>query len=334
MVGARPLLPLPLLLLLPAAAAKEYLFVTLFSNHSIMRMELDGSNPVALVTYPPHEMADPKAYVSWPDGVQVDVARRKMYWTNMGDTGAQVPRSGSVWRSNLDGSGIEVVVPVGTIGSGKQCHLDAERQQLYVADKQAETAGIWRIDLAQGPPFRVYPLLQKRQPSASGVTLDHTGERVLLTSDGQGHPSGLGVMGREVPRGESAANRSDVRWIYTTENPIDVETDSRGNAFWSDGGGISPYGIRRGSVDGTAPARTIQTKAALKTSFPVGVSLTADEQSVFFVGFGVGDVFSGHTPGYVARSSVHGGDMQVVYTPANDTVCATGVSVVELPDEL
>ena len=112
MVGARPLLPLPLLLLLPAAAAKEYLFVTLFSNHSIMRMELDGSNPVALVTYPPHEMADPKAYVSWPDGVQVDVKRRKMYWTNMGDTGAQVPRSGSVWRSNLDGSGIEVVVPV------------------------------------------------------------------------------------------------------------------------------------------------------------------------------------------------------------------------------
>ena len=41
---------------------------------------------------------------------------------------------------------------------------------------------------------------------------------------------------------ESAANRTDVRW-FTTENPIDVETDSRD-----------------------------------------------DEQSVFFVGFGVGDV--------------------------------------------
>jgi len=252
-----------LLLLFVDSGAKEILFLTVFSNHTIMRCELDGSNPVALVSGQPH--------VDWPDGVQVDVKRGKMYWTNMGSTAATIPRAGSVYSSNLDGTDIQAIVPPGTIGAGKQVHLDAVRQYLYVADKQNETAGIWGIDISSGPPFAIKPLLQKHQPSASGVTLDSTGEQLLITSDGQGHPSGVGVMAREIPVGMSAANRSDVVWHYTSENPIDVEADSTGQVYWSDSGGISTFGIRVGSVDGTAPARTIRTKRELSTSFPVGI---------------------------------------------------------------
>ena len=71
-------------------------------------------------------------------------------------------------------------------------------------------------------------------------------------------------------------------------------------------------------------------EAALDTAFLWEPSRTKDEHTIAFVGFGVGDVYGGHTPGYVARSSVHGCKMTRVYmcTPADGTVCATGLRVV------
>ena len=76
-------------------------------------------------------------------------------------------------------------MPEGTIGCAKQLHYDAQRQQMYVGDKGHLTAGSWRIDLApDNPPFKIEPLAQGLQRSASGVGLDSTGEKVIIASDG------------------------------------------------------------------------------------------------------------------------------------------------------
>ena len=56
-----------------------------------------------------------------PDGIAVDVAGGKMYWTNMGTLtdGPHTP-NGSLQRANLDGSGIEVIVKPAATNTPKQ----------------------------------------------------------------------------------------------------------------------------------------------------------------------------------------------------------------------
>ena len=87
-----------------------------------------------------------------------------------------------------------------SIGAAKELHLDAERQQLYCGDKNPAYdlgwTSIWRVDLNEfrGKPLIPTPMLQGKQVSASGVTLDHTGEHLMITSDGEGQPPGVGVM--------------------------------------------------------------------------------------------------------------------------------------------
>ena len=43
-----------------------------------------------------------------PDGIVVDVASRKIYWTNMGKASAN---DGVIQRSDLDGGNVTTIVP-------------------------------------------------------------------------------------------------------------------------------------------------------------------------------------------------------------------------------
>jgi len=65
-----------------------------------------------------------------PDGVAVDAAAGKIYWTNMGSGG-----NGSVQRSNLDGSKVEYVVPKGGTYFAKQIQLDLIHGKAYWSDR-------------------------------------------------------------------------------------------------------------------------------------------------------------------------------------------------------
>ena len=78
-----------------------------------------------------------------PDGVQVDLERGLVYWTNMGaDYHAE---DGTVEVAKLDGSGRRVLVGRGSIRTPKQLCLDRAAEQLYWCDR--EGAAIWRSDV-------------------------------------------------------------------------------------------------------------------------------------------------------------------------------------------
>lgn len=334
------------MLTLSTAMAKEVLFFTVYSNHSIMRVDVDGSNAQVIVSGQPH--------VAWPDGVQVDTENGWLYWTNMGSAQGDcaVCTRGSVYRSRLDGSGTEVVVPAdGPIGTGKQALLDRKRQHLYVGDKQPSSGTIWRVDVS-APPFPVTPVVARPASEAkeiyprstAGVCLDHTGERLLFTNDG--HGGGIGVVSREIPGGMDAYNRTDVLRIYTNstarpllpgegvspaDHPCDCVTDSRGNIYWSDtcaacGGG----GISAGSVDGRNAWRELQSAAAVRSSFPVGVALSGDEQTLYYAAFG-STLHVLRMPGRLYKSSVSGGPQTLVWE--SDYAELTGVTVADVPEQ-
>src|SRR5215831_17254035 len=71
------------------ATGKLYWIETTFITSKIQRANLDGSGVEVLVT--------PLAY---PEGLALDVAGGKMYWTD----------TGQILRANLDGSGAEFIV--------------------------------------------------------------------------------------------------------------------------------------------------------------------------------------------------------------------------------
>ena len=353
----------------PASPGREVLLMTLYTNHTVVRTELDGSNPVQVVGgRPPScgvKAATVECPVAWPDGQQVDVARRKVYWSNMGSNinnpnglGCDnAERTGSVWRADWpSGENVEAVVPEGTIGCAKQLHYDAQRQQMYVGDKGHLTAGSWRIDLApDNPPFKIEPLAQGLQRSASGVGLDSTGEKVIIASDGEGHTPGLscgspqhprlcegpglGVMNRVMPPGMTAQNRTDVQWFYTADQVDHVFGGPDGKVFWTD----YPDLIRVGSIDGRTPAKTIQHMQELHGSKPIGISLAADGETLYYsdCGFvydggdqppsacGMSVPASKCPPGRIFKQKINGGQPELVYTAVGNSI--DGVSVVRMP---
>lgn len=285
-------------------------------------------------------------YAWFPDGQQVDVKNGKMYWSNMGCTGdyATCPhKNGSVYRADWpSGDNVEVVVPTGYIGMGKELHLDTARQQLYCGDKfptPPVNTSIWRIDLAAGPPFPPpTPILSGAQGAASGVTLDSTGEKILISSDGEGQPPGIGVLSRVMPPGTTHERRTDLVWHYQTEYADHIDADSEGRVYWSDSPGNKVACIRVGSVDGKTPARTIQNQTTVmpppygKYDHAIGVAVTRDMQTVYYTTAGVGQFKpgTGLPPGKIFKSSVSGGVQEVVWTAPD--IAIDGVAVVEMPD--
>lgn len=68
-----------------------------------------------------------------PDGVAVDVAGGHVYWTGMGNPSAN---DGFIKRSNLDGSGVQTLVPAGGTYTPKQMKLDVAGGKMYWSDRE------------------------------------------------------------------------------------------------------------------------------------------------------------------------------------------------------
>ena len=176
-----------------------------------------------------------------PDGIAVDVEAGHLYWTNMG-----VPsrNDGSIERADLDGRNRTTIVPEGATFTPKQLQLDKRGGKLYWSDREG-----MRVMRANLDGSGIETLVQTGSTEADrrdqtkwcvGIALDLERGQIYWTQKGPDN-AGKGRIfraGIDIPRGESAARRSDIEVLYDRlPEPIDLEIDhAKRVLYWTDRG--------------------------------------------------------------------------------------------------
>ncbi len=215
------------------------------SGGRVFTVNPDGSDKRVIVTNCP-----------WPDGVVVDVEAGHIYWTNMG-----VPsrNDGSIERADLDGQNRKTIVPEGQTFTPKQLHLDKKNRKLYWSDREG-----MRVMRSNLDGSKLETLVESSQGDARpgrdarkwcvGIAVDTDRGQIYWTQKGSDDAEQGRIFraGTEIPRGENAANRSDIEVLLDgLPEPIDLELDL-GNRlmYWTDRGD-PPLGntVNRASMD-------------------------------------------------------------------------------------
>jgi len=231
----------------PASAGKTAigrLFVLELNAGRIHSMNPDGSDKKTIVTD-----------CRFPDGIVVDAQAGHIYWTNMG-----VPNlnDGSIERADIDGKNRKVVVPQGLTFTPKQIHLDKKNGKLYWCDR--EGMRVMRVNLDGS---QIENLVEAGRGDADrrdqtrwcvGITIDPKREKLYWTQKGpsKGNKGRIFRANIEIPKGETAAQRSDIEVLYDgLPEPIDLELDLENRLlYWTDRGD-PPRGdtVNRASID-------------------------------------------------------------------------------------
>jgi sugar lactone lactonase YvrE len=262
----------------------------------VLRAAEDGSGMKALVT---------GHGILAPDGVVVDVAGGKVYWTNMGAlTDAAHTPNGSLQRANLDGSGVEVIVPNGATNTPKQMQIDLQHHKIYWADREGARA--WRADL-DGTNREV--LLEGHAiQQLVGMALDVEGGKFYVTDR---YAKNILRAGIDLPAGATAANRTDVEVLVQTSGasmPIDLDLDvPHRTMYWTDRG-IGT--VQRASMDmpagQTASARKDVVTLESSLATPIGISLDLAAGKMYFTEL-AGKLYVANLDGTARRALASGG---------------------------
>ena len=228
------------------------LFVLDLSGNRIFSLNPDGSGQKTIVTG-----------CRLPDGISVDVEAGHIYWTNMG-----IPsrNDGSIERADIDGGNRRVIIPEGATFTPKQLHLDREHGKLYWCDREGMrvmranldgTGTETLVEAGRGDTDR-----RDATKWCVGITLDPIHGHVYWTQKGP-DDAGKGRIlraGIEMPKGESAANRTDIEVLFDgLPEPIDLELDLTNQIlYWTDRGDPP-----RGNTVSRAP---VGPQAAIKGS--------------------------------------------------------------------
>src|SRR6266702_913674 len=209
-------------------AAVGRLFVLDLSGGRVVSMNPDGSDRKVIVTECPY-----------PDGIVVDIDRGHIYWTNMG-----VPNlnDGSIERADLDGQNRKTIVPQGGTFTPKQIQLDKINGKLYWCDREGMrvmrsnldgSAIETLVEAGRGDTDR-----RDQTKWCVGIAVDAGRGQIYWTQKGP-EKGGLGRLFRaniEIPKGENAANRTDIEVLFDDlPEPIDLELDLENRLlYWTD----------------------------------------------------------------------------------------------------
>src|SRR6201984_358108 len=272
------------------------LFVLELSGDRIRSMNPDGSDRKTIVTN-----------CHLPDGIVVHADAGHIYWTNMG-----VPNldDGSIERADLDGGNRKVIVPQGVTHTPKQLHLDKENGKLYWCDREG-----MRVMRANLDGSRIETLVENGGGGADrrdqtrwcvGITIDPEREQIYWTQKGpdNGERGRILRAGIEIPKGETAANRSDIEVFFDhLPEPIDLELDLKHRVlYWTDRGD-PPRGntVNRASIDAKPQAPEILITHLMEG---IGIALNVPGDRMFVTDF-AGSVYSAKLDGSDERNFLY-----------------------------
>jgi len=283
------------------------------SGGRIVSVNPDGSDKKVIVT----------AAGPIPDGIVVDAGADHIYWTNMGDPSKN---DGSIERVDLDGKDRTTIIPKGATFTPKQLHLEKKSGKLYWCDREGmrvmrsnldgskiETL----VDTSGGDP--------RPGPDATkwcvGITVDPERGKVYWTQKGP-TKGGTGRIFRaniEMPKGETAANRSDIELLFRDlPEPIDLELDLENRVlYWTDRGD-PPRGntVNRASMD-TKPGQATPEILVTHLMEGIGIALNVKASQMFFTDLA----------GDVSTARLDGSDKKVVLAVQGNV---TGIAYVEV----
>jgi hypothetical protein len=248
-----------------------------------------------------------------PDGVAVDVAGGKVYWTNMGSllgTGG-----GSLQRANLDGSDVETIVPAGMAQTPKQMQLDLVNGKLYFCDR--EGAKVWRANLDGSGLETIVSGHGFNQ--LVGVALDVAAGKFYFSDRNNRKILRANI---EMPAGETGANRTDIEEMLVFGSgamPIDLDIDHENDLlYWTDRqlATVNRAGLEIPAGQ-TAMNRSDAETLVTGATEAIGLSLDVANNKMYFSELG----------GQVSEAALDGsGDRGIVSSGS-----ATGVAIAHLP---
>jgi sugar lactone lactonase YvrE len=285
------------------------LFVLELSGGRIHAMNPDGTDQKVIVSN-----------CQLPDGIAVDVEVGRIYWTNMG-----VPNlnDGSIECADLDGRNRRVVVPQGLTFTPKQLHLDKQNGKLYWCDREGMRVMRSNLDGSQ-----IETLVETGRGDADrrdqtrwcvGITIDPERKQIYWTQKGSdnGEQGRLFRAGLEIPKGETAANRSDIEVFFDhLPEPIDLELDVKNRVlYWTDRGD-PPRGntVNRASIDAKPQAPEIVVTHLMEG---IGIALDVPRDRMFVTDF-AGSIYSARLDG--------SGERNLLYAQGN----LTGIAYAEI----
>ena len=281
----------------PSAATRSgRLFLLELSGDRIHSMNPDGTDRKTIVTN-----------CHLPDGIVVDAEAGHIYWTNMG-----VPNldDGSIERADLDGGNRRIIVPQGVTHTPKQIQLDKPNGKLYWCDREGMRVMRSNLDGSQ-----IETLIETGRGDADrrdqtkwcvGITIDPKRRQIYWTQKGpdNGEQGRILRAGLEIPKGETAANRSDVEVFFDhLPEPIDLELDVKNRVlYWTDRGD-PPRGntVNRAPVDDKPQAPEIVLTHLMEG---IGIALDVAGDRMFVTDF-AGSIYAAKLDGSEARNFLY-----------------------------
>jgi hypothetical protein len=292
------------------AGVSERLFLLEVSASRIHSMRPDGSDRKVVV-----------ADCHLPDGIAIDVEAGHIYWTNMGLSVAA--NDGSIERADLDGGNRRILVPPGATHTPKQLQLDKMNGKLYWCDREG-----MRVMRANLDGSSIETLVETGRSDADrrdltrwcvGIAIDPVRKQIYWTQKGpeNGNQGLLLRAGIEIPKGETAARRSDIEVFFDgLPEPIDLEIDQKNRVlYWTDRGD-PPRGntVNRASIDARPDAPEIVITHLMEG---IGIALDVPHDRMFVTDF-AGSVYSARLDGT--------GERNFLYAQGN----LTGIAYVEI----
>lgn len=198
------------------------------NNGYISRLNLDGEN---------HEVIVPQGVTFTPKQLQVVPEHGKIYWCD---------REGMrVFRCNLDGSDVEVLVTTGE------------------TDQNRKDPRNWCVGIAVDPDRR----------------------RMYWTQKGpsKGNQGRLFTSSLEISPGETSGTRSDIKLLlYRLPEPIDLDLDFEENVLYLTDRADPPFGnsISRVELD---PKKKLEKKILVRRLHEaIGLSLDLENRKMYF----------------------------------------------------